>query len=232
MNGVLREFGPSIWVADGPAVNFYGFDYPTRMAAIRLAAGELFVWSPIALSDGLRAEIDRLGPVGFLVSPNRLHHLALGDWQAAYPAARMFASPGLRKRRKNLAFDAELGDAPDPAWAGELDQVVVRGSFFLTEVVFFHFASRTAIFADLIQNFSPNWFRGWRGIVARLDGITAPHPGAPRDWRATFLDRGAARAALGRILDWPTERVVIAHGEPAAANGGEFVRAAFAWLRR
>jgi hypothetical protein len=86
------------------------------------------------------------------------------------------------------------------------------------------------LFGDLIQNLSPDWFKGWRGLLARLDGVVAPNPGAPQEWRASFIHRRAARAALGRILAWPIERVLIAHGEPVTANGAAFVSRAFAWL--
>ncbi len=109
---------------------------------------------------------------------------------------------------------------------------MVRGSFALTEVVFFHRASRTVLFADLIQNFPRDWFTGWRGFVCRLGGIVAPNPGTPRDWRTSFLDRRAARAALNRILVWPIERVLIAHGDLPAEDGAGFVRRALAWLLR
>ena len=111
MSGLL-QFGPEIWIVDGPVVSFHGFPYPTRMAVIRLSDGTLFVWSPIALSQPLRDALDALGPVGHLVSPNALHHLFLGEWKSAYPAARLYAPPGLRRKRKDLSFDAELGDAP------------------------------------------------------------------------------------------------------------------------
>ena len=230
MASMLREFGPGIWTTEGPVVSFFGFQYPTRMAVIRLSSGGLFVWSPIALSPALIREIDALGPVRCLVSPNLLHHLFLREWKAAYPDARLFAPPGLRRRRKDLAFDADLGEAPDPLWATDIDQVLVRGSFAMTEVVFFHRASGAAIFADLIENLPRDWFKGWRGLLARLDGIVAPNPGAPREWRASFVDRAAARAALERILTWPIERVLIAHGEPASADGAAFVCHAFGWL--
>ena len=128
MEPMLREFGPGIWTSEGPVVSFFGFPYPTRMAAIKLSDGSLFVWSPITLSPLLKREIDALGLVRCLVSPNLLHHLFLGEWKAAYPDARLFAPPGLRKRRKALAFDADLGDTPDPLWAADIDQVLVRGS--------------------------------------------------------------------------------------------------------
>jgi hypothetical protein len=227
----LREFGPNLWIAEGPVVSFFGFPYPTRMALIRLADGGLFIWSPIALSRELASAVDALGPVRHLVSPNALHHLFLGQWKAAYPAARLYAPPGLRRKRKDLAFDAELGDAPEPQWAADIDQVRFAGSLFMTEVVFFHRASRSAIFADLIQNFPRDWFKGWRGVVARLDGLVAPNPGAPREWRASFIKRRTARAALRRILAWPIEQVLIAHGDCAQSGGAAFVRRAFAWLR-
>ena len=225
----LHEFGPNLWTAEGPVLSFFGFAYPTRMALIRLSNGGLFVWSPIALAPALKQAVDAMGPVRFLVSPNRLHHLFLAEWKSAYPQARLYASPGLRKKRGDLAFDSELGDAPEPEWAAEIDQVPVHGSV-MTEVEFFHRESHTALFADLIQNFPPDWFKGWRGIVARLDGICAPHPGAPREWRASFLKRRPACAALQRILAWPIERVLIAHGDLVTADGGAFVRRAFSWL--
>jgi hypothetical protein len=231
MGELLMEFGPNIWVGEGPVVPFLGFPYPTRMAVIRLQDKGLFVWSPIALSPGLKQEVDALGTVSHLVSPNKLHHLFLAEWKRAYPDALLYSSSGLRRRKKDLRFDAELGDAPDPAWAAEIDQVLVRGSFVMTEAVFFHRPSRTAIFADLIENFPRDWFKGWRGLLARLDGIVAPNPGAPREWRASFLmNRRAARASLHRILAWPIERVLMAHGDPVTTNGGTFVRSAFGWL--
>jgi Domain of unknown function (DUF4336) len=231
MTAPLREFAPGLWVGEGPVVPFIaGFDYPTRMAAIKLTDDRLFIWSPIALTAELKEQIDRLGPVACLVSPNLLHHLYLGEWKAAFPAARLFASPGLKRRRKDLAFDADLSDAPDPLWVADIDQVLLRGSLVMTEAVFFHRASATAIFADLIENFPPDWFKGWRGVLAKLDGIVAPNHGAPREWRASFLRRKLARAALQRILDWPIEKVLIAHGDCAEKDGAAFVRRGFSWL--
>ncbi|HEX7725484.1 MAG TPA: DUF4336 domain-containing protein [Rhizomicrobium sp.] len=226
----LRPFGPDIWVVEGPVVSFYGFPYPTRMVLIRLAGGGLFVWSPIALTPDLKAETDRLGPVEHLVSPNSIHHLYMGEWKAAYPAAKLYASPGLVKKRKDLHFDATLGDVAPAAWAADIDQVEMAGSFAMTEIVFFHRESRTAIFADLIENFSRDWFRGWRGWLARLDGIVGPYGGAPREWRLSFRNRKAARAALARILAWQPEQVVMAHGEMTRQDGAAFIRKSFRWL--
>lgn len=125
----LKPLGRGLWIGEGPVVPFFaGFPYPTRMVVIRLGDGGLFVWSPVALTDTLRAEMDALGPVRHLVSPNLLHHLYLGE-------------------------------------------------------------------------VAPELFQPARGT------------------------RGAAR-----ILDWPIERVVIAHDDLPADAGRAFVRQALGWL--
>jgi hypothetical protein len=227
---LLQPFGPEMWLADGPEAEVIGFRYPTRMAVIRLAGGGLFIWSPIALSEALRRQLEDLGQVRYLVAPNSLHHLFLGEWREAYPLARLYAAPGLRLRRKDLDFDAELGDAPPPEWAGDLDQVLMRGNRITTEVVFFHRRSATVLFTDLLQQFPPGWFHGWRAVVARLDLMTASEPSVPRKFRAAFVDRRAARAALRRILEWPSSKVVMAHGLPVERDGQAFVARAFRWL--
>ena len=228
---ILKQFGPSIWLADGPVVTAAaGFHYPTRMAVIRLGGGSLFVWSPIALSDELRNELSALGQVRFLIPPNSLHHVFLADWQRAWPEAKVHAPAALREKRPDIRFDGDLGDAPLAEWKEDLDQVVMRGNRITTEVVFFHHPSRTALFTDLIQQFRPGWFKGWRALVARLDLMVATEPSVPRKFRIAFTDKQAARAAIERVLAWPAENVVMAHGVPVTKGGREFMRRAFAWL--
>ena len=77
---MLEEFGPSLYVADGPTVPFLGFPYPTRMAVVKLSDGSAWVWSPVALSDALAKAVEAIGPVRHIVSPNKIHHLFLGEW--------------------------------------------------------------------------------------------------------------------------------------------------------
>jgi hypothetical protein len=231
MVAVLKEFGPDIWIADGPTVTAAaGFHYPTRMAVIRLSGGELFIWSPTQLSDDLRAEVDALGEARYLIPPNSLHHVFLDDWQRAYPAAKVYAPPGLRQKRKDIRFDGDLDDVVIADWVNDIDLVIMRGSRITTEVVFFHRKSATVLFTDLIQHFRPEWFKGWRAIVARLDLMVATEPSVPRKFRVAFTDRHAARASIRRILAWPAEKVLMAHGDPITEGGQEFIRRAFRWL--
>ena len=227
---MLEQFGPDLYVADGPVVSFFGFPYPTRMAVVRLLDGNVWVWSPIALTPALIDEVHRIGPVRYIVSPNKLHHLFLQEWVDHWPTARLYAPPGLARKKPALHFHGELGDEPGSPWAGEIDQVVFRGSFALAEVAFFHRDSRTAIMGDLVQRFSDADVVGWKGLVMRLGGLVGERGGTPRDWRASFLRHGPARAALQKVLEWNPERLLVAHGRCAQHGATEIIQAALSWI--
>jgi len=227
---MLKEFAAEIWIADGPSVAVAGFHYPTRMAVIRLSNGGLFIWSPTQLTAELQADVDGVGQVRHIVAPNSLHHLFLPAWKRAYPAAQLYAPPRMRRKRADIVFDADLGCAPSADWAGEIDQVVVQGNVITTEVVFFHVKSGTVLFADLIQQLPINLISGWRSVVAKLDLMTEQEPSVPRKFRIAFIKRRAARGSLERILEWPAQRVLMAHGTPVAKNAPAYLRRAFGWL--
>ena len=192
--------------------------------------GSLFIWSPIQLTDGLRTEVDALGRVRHIIAPNSLHHLFLPEWKRAYPGAKLYAPPGLRRKRGDIVFDADLGDVPGPDWASEIDQVLMQGNLITMEVVFFHSKSGTVLFTDLIQQLPAGSFSGWRALVAKLDLMVGPEPSVPRKFRIAFTNRRAARGALQRIFAWPAEKVLMAHGPPVENDARAFLRRAFRWL--
>ncbi len=227
---MLVPFGPNLYVANGPTVSFFGFPYPTRMAVARLSTGRVWVWSPIALTKEVADAVEAIGPVGYIVSPNKLHHLFLAEWRNHWPDARLYAPPGLARKKKQIRFDGELGDGDDGPWMTDIDQTVFRGSFAMEEVVFFHHASRTAIFGDLIQRFPEGAAKGWKGLMMRLDGLVGPHGSTPREWRLSFLSRDATRAARRTVHEWKPQRLVVAHGECATTGATEIIAAALSWI--
>jgi hypothetical protein len=226
---VGEAFGDDIWVFDGPPVSFVGLPYPTRMTVIRLADGGLFVHSPIELTDSLRAEIDALGPVRHLVSPNKLHHLFVQDWHTAYPEALTWAAPGVRKKT-SVEWDGDLEDVAPAPWRDQIDQLIFRGSVLLDEVVFFHRRSRTLVLVDLVQDFDPAPLSRSLRLLFRVIGALHPNGQAPVDFRLSFFDRQSARDCLQRLLAWEPERVVIAHGLCARERGQDWLRHHFRWL--
>ncbi len=228
---MLEQIGHEIWTVDGSMVEVLGFNYPTRMAVIRLADRRLFVWSCIPLLDELRKEVDSLGKVAYIVAPNSLHHLSIPDWQKAYPDALVYAAPKLREKRKDISFDQVLENTPNLEWAGEIDQVVIQGNLITSEVVFFHIPSGTVLFTDLVQQFPKDWFSGWRRMVARLDLMLGSEPSVPRKFRMAFINRRAARASLERVTAWPARLVLMAHGELITEDAKGFIGRAFRWLK-
>jgi len=227
---MLEPFGPSLYLANGPTVPFLGIPYPTRMAVVRLDDGSAWIWSPIQLSPELAAEVEAIGPVRHIVSPNKIHHLFMKEWAERWPDAQMYAPPGLAAKKPDLRFDAELEDEANAAWSGELEQIIFRGSFAMEEVVFFHHASRTAIVCDLVQRHDPAGIRGFRGLVMRLDGLVGEAGSTPREWRASFLRRRLAREARARLLALNPDRLLIAHGTCASQDATAILTRALAWI--
>src|SRR5262249_27558699 len=133
------------------------------------------------------------GPVRGVIAPSRAHHLFAGDYPTGYPDALLFAAPGLPEKRPDLKFASELSDEAPPLWASEIEQHVFRGAPFLNEVVFFHPATRTVLFTDLVFNLPP---QGMGNVASRIffrllgaNGHFGPH----RMVKYVFIrDRAAA----------------------------------------
>lgn len=223
----LRALAPDIWVADRPQ-SFYGLPVGTRMTVMRLPGGALLLHSPVSLDAALRAELDALGPVRYVVAPNRLHHLYAGRVAEAYPEARLWIAPGLKRKRPDLRYEAILGDDAPAEWRGVVGQVFFRGRPYENEVVFCHHPSRTLILCDLAFNFGPSAPAATRLLLRLLRSYGAFGPSKLDP--LLIRDRAAARASLERILAWDFDRVVVAHGDVLERGGWDALRAGYAWL--
>ena len=227
---MLEEFAPSLYTADGPPVPFFGIPYPTRMAVARLEDGSTWIWSPVALTPEIAQAVDAIGPVRHIVSPNKLHHLFLAQWAERYPDAKLYAPPGLAKKKPAISFDAELGDTAPADWTGDIEQVIFRGSVALEEVVFWHRPSGTAILGDLVQRHDPANFSLLKAMILRLVGVVGESGSTPREWKMTFLRRRLAREARAKVLNWKPERMLMAHGECVQEGAMPILARALAWL--
>jgi len=222
-NPALRALDTDLWVASRPLPLWVG-DVGCRMTVVRLSDGGLWLHSPVPLDSQTRAAVDAIGPVRWLVGPNKLHHFYLGDWARAYPAAAVCGAPGLPEKRRDLRFHHELAGEAPPPWGDDVPLRGFGGAPVLNEVVFYHPRSRTLIFTDLSFNVparrdAPLFFR-LVGVVGRF--------GPSRMVRLAIRDRKAARASLERILDWEFDRVIVSHGEVLEHDGRAAVEKAFA----
>jgi uncharacterized protein DUF4336 len=183
----------------------------------------------VGLDEVTRAGLDKLGPVKHVIAPNRFHHLYVSDYPKDYPDAKIYGAPGLDTKRRDLHFDAILGDIPSPTWSGQIDQTVFRAFGALNETIFFHRQSRTALFTDLMFNVNQSDSALTR-IVLRLDGGFRGLA-VPRMFRLPIrMRRRLALDALARILEWDFDRLTVAHGDLVERGAKPAMRNAWAFL--
>ncbi len=237
--GTLQSIAPRVWTVNGPIVHMahvgMSIPFPTRMLVAQLTDDSLWIWSPTKPTADLFAQVNALGVVKHLISPNKIHYANIAAWKRAYPAATAWASPGVRERASaqniDVSFDRDLSESADVAWSGEIDQLIFRGSRFLDEVVFFHRATRTLIVADLIENFESEKMTFPERLLMKFAGITDPDGKASNAFRTTFLGHHeVARECFDRMRAYKPERIVIAHGRCYASNADSELRRAFRWL--
>src|SRR5687767_11179761 len=222
---LLTNLADDLWVSER-RLRFLGVETGSRMTIFRLQGG-LVVHCPAPLTPELRAEVEALGDLKAIVAPSLFHHLGVKSWLEAWPQIVTCACPGLERKRSDLRWDRILGDAPEPEWAGELEQVYFGARTMENEVVFFHPKSRSLVCADSVFNLGghPSAFTRF---VARWLG--ARRPGATWLERLMIRDRKGAREQIDRMLAWDFDRIVLSHGPLIETGGREVLRRAYAWL--
>jgi hypothetical protein len=233
----LKNLAPNLWIVDQPDFSTGFAKIGTRMTVIKLASGGLFLHSPTKLDDETKRALDAIGDVRAVVAPSRAHHMFVTDYAKAWPGAKLYGPPGLvgdiadwRARsgaRRDLKLDATLGDEAPDEWAAAIDQHLFKGATAINEVVFFHRASRSAIFTDLVFNV-PADFKEARMFYTVVGGRGrfGPH----RLIRMIIRDRKAARESVAKILEWDFDRVIVTHGDVLESGGKAKFAAAYSYL--
>jgi hypothetical protein len=208
---MLHTISDGLWAASHQLNLPGGFPFPVRMTVVRLADGSLVLLSPVPLDDALAAELAALGPVGFLVAPNLLHHLYLGAAARRYPQAQVLVAPGLPEKVGTLPPHALLDERVPAAWQGQLQVLSMQGQPKLNEQALLHLPSRSLILTDLVFHILHPaswrtdlllWMVGCRGRLAQSRLV-----------RGLTTDKPAAEASAARLLDLDFDRLVPAHGE-------------------
>jgi hypothetical protein len=221
---MLTRVGEGLW-EEATSLRVIVVESGRRMTVAKLGDGGLWIHSPAELTPRLRSELDELGPVRFVVPASKLHgNLFTEDYLAAFPEAQAFRGPGAGDR-KGVEYAGELGDTPDPGWAAEFDQLAVRGTRFVTEVVFLHRASRTLIVGDLLWSLGAGAPASTRLWVGGGEGVRPT-----RAFRRAIRDRDAFRESLDRVLGWDFDRIQIGHGDNVEGDAKRVLRDAYAFL--
>jgi hypothetical protein len=158
-------------------------DVGGRMGIVKMRDGSLWIHSPIELDDATRREVDALGPVKFVVSPNYEHVKYASQWKEAYPNATLYGCPGLKAKTAGvIPYDVDLGDVPGTCpeeWNGEFqcehfdcETTPLIGTPFFNEVVFHHEPTATLFITDLV----------WTYPASSVGGIDVPF--GTKVWKA------------------------------------------------
>jgi len=234
-----KALAPDIGIVDGPLeyLRTAGVTLPlpfsTRMTVVKLKNGDLFLHSPIAFDPSLAEQLQAMGTIRHLVSPNQFHYAHIGEWARAFPDAITWASPHVRQRARargiDVQFKRDLGAAPDD-WRDEIDQTIVPGGYF-GEFVFFHKQSRTLILTDTVINLELDRIgQPWR-FAAWLTGMHYPNGGIFFGMRLPLvLQKRKTTAAVNKMLSWEPERIILSHGRCFESGGSAVLRRLFAWV--
>jgi len=217
----------------------WGYEYDLFMFGIvhitvrplvaTLPEGGVWLCSPGPITDALAAQIEALGPVRHLVSPNLYHHRYLGDAARRWPEATIWAPEGLAKKRPDLPPHKLLSAEAKAAWGGVFDLLLIEGNPHLNEWVFFHRPSRALLVTDLLFNLQ-RW-RGWAASVAYwATGISHHRLAQTVEWRMLVRDRAATARSARALVAWEPQLLVPSHGDVLRADVVPELNRALAWM--
>lgn len=192
------------------------------MTIIEVGDGALLVHSPIALDDALKSDVERLGRVAYLITPNAFHGMFTDDWMAAFPDARHFTArtdDTGKNKSEPLSLSAIAGLSP------VLEAARMEGMPKIQEYVFYHRPSRTLILTDLAFNIRTD-VPIWTKIFFSLNNAYGKF-GPSRLMRSMITDKAAFNASLTALLEWDFEQIVVSHGDIVERDGKHILRRAF-----
>ncbi len=204
-----------------------GIPITSRMTLAKVNQSEWAAISVVPLTPDQIAEINRAGKVSYIIAPNNFHHLFVNDAKAYWPNAAIYIPPTLSKKRPDLAAAQRLG-ANELPWSKALKHVAIAGSSAIEEFAFFHVPSKSLILTDLCFNMKhPQGFR--QTLFTLLTG-TKGELKTSRMIKLLFKNKTALKNSLQQVLEWPFERLIVAHGEIVEESTKTKLQQSFAWL--
>jgi hypothetical protein len=193
-------------------------ELPRRMTAVRLASGDLAIFSAIALSEPDMAELEAFGRPAFLVVPSIRHRLDAPNYKRRYPDITVVAPRlGVEKTREVVPVDTSAPDFGDPTVryieiAGD-SALEVEGGDGLTIIV-----------NDLIGDIHGE--HGLGGWLLRVMGFAGDEPHVPGPVKLVLGKHKSEVAQLFRR--WAgrgdLRRIIVSHGETIDNDPAEALR--------
>jgi hypothetical protein len=230
---MLEQLHKNIWVANQKQ-KYHGLEIGTRMTVIRFNCDQLILISPITINPALRKELSALGEVKYIFAPNIYHHFYLEACSKTYSKAKVYVAEGLGAKYANLKCSLLTENVPQEL-AEYIEQISfcsyavqeLSGPVVLNEMVFFHRESRALILTDAAYHFKP------KGLLSKLCtklfglyGVLGPSILEKR----AIKEPQKTKEAIVRVLEWPFEIVIMAHGEIVKNKAKEKLKSGYEWL--
>ncbi|KAI1738176.1 hypothetical protein F4680DRAFT_460024 [Xylaria scruposa] len=256
---VIRNVTPNVVTVSVPFLRFEKVPIGGRATIIKLTTGSLAVFSPVALTDEVKAKVTELGGnVGYLIAGDLEHHIFLTQWKTEYPAAKLIGPKGLPERRKDMndpmigkeEFDF-LYDETNAHSAAISDEFAADFEVELVdahpnkEIVLFYKPEKVLIEADLMFNLPPTEQYSkvpeaekkggglLKKIFYALNTTQGPAKGHKRLlWYAISngnKNRAGFNESAKRIYGWDWVTLIPCHGDTIEGTGKETFAKIFDW---
>jgi hypothetical protein len=180
------------------------------MTIVRLADGNLVIFSAIALREEDMRHVEEFGTPAFLIVPNEIHRMDAKIWKDRYPNMRVLTPAGARaKVAEIVAVDSTAADFRDAnvifsAVAGTLEHeaaLQISGPH-----------GTTLVLNDLVGNIrDATGFSGWFLRMMKFAG-DEPHIPSPVRWK---LVRSKAQLRE-QLVEWAAipglKQILVSHG--------------------
>jgi hypothetical protein len=120
------------------------------------------------------------------------------------------ASPGLKAKRLDITFDAELLTTEKYPWTDAIAHTTFGPSRLFEEVVFSHHPSHTLILTDLIINAKTDSYNLFQKLFSAFDGLSYPNGSTPRLYRWSIKSKKATREVYQTMIDWARRKSSLA----------------------
>lgn len=220
----LNALGENIWEISHP-MRVLGVEFGHRMTVIRLASGDLWVHSPVALDTLIKADLENLGVPRYFVAPNTFHDMYWKPYFETYNSAEFWSAPGMSSK---LDFGEVLQEEAPAVWQDDLEQIPIGGMPSINEYVFLHKKSCTLIIADLVFNLDKGdgfYSRNMLKMMGAYGGVCTS-----RLYRAFVKDKVALRDSIDRVLTLDFDRIVVGHGANVMLDGKKALEQAYSFL--
>ncbi|KAI3397817.1 hypothetical protein diail_10350 [Diaporthe ilicicola] len=255
---VIRNITPNVVTFSVPFKRFGTIPVGGRGTVVKLTSGALAVFSPVAMTDDVKAKLAELGgKVKYIVATDIEHHIFITEWHQAYPEARIIGPEGLyEKRVKQSANDPKIGKEEFAVIFTAKDKLNIKiddefdrdflyeyvDSHANKELVFLYKPERIMIEADLMFNLPADeqyskcpesekkvGFPG--SLFVSLQSTQGEAKGMKRFlWYVlSARDRAGFNESVKRINDWDFDTLIPCHGETLVGNGKETFTRIFEW---